>query len=334
EFQSCNTLPCPDLKKTTPWTPWTPVNISDNGGHYEQRFRYTCKARVPEPGLLEVGRQRIEMRYCSSDGSTGCSTDETTPWTLIFWKFSMVATLENQSQYPKKGWGLPGDLLHSGRVTGLTVNGGWSVWGPWSQCSRDCSSGVRNRKRTCTNPKPKYGGLTCLGPGQEFQECNTTPCPAKSQNAMQRGNSTNQGLAAKSWSDWSEWSPCDSSGSQVRLRHCDALFPTGNQCSGNSSETRACLPLSNFIPETSVARSSQEERWCGDFNVFHLIAVGLSSSILGCLVTLLVYTYCQRYQQQSHEATVIHPISAAPLNTSITNHINKLDKYDSVEAIK
>lgn len=71
-----------------------------------------------------------------------------------------------------------------------------------------------------------------------------------------------------------------------------------------------------------------------DFNVFHMIAVGLSSSILGCLVTLLVYTYCQRYQQQSHDATVIHPISAAPLNTSITNHINKLDKYDTVEAIK
>lgn len=51
------------------------MNISDNGGHYEQRFRYTCKARIPDPSLLEVGRQRIEMRYCSSDGSTGCSTN-------------------------------------------------------------------------------------------------------------------------------------------------------------------------------------------------------------------------------------------------------------------
>lgn len=71
-----------------------------------------------------------------------------------------------------------------------------------------------------------------------------------------------------------------------------------------------------------------------EFNMFHMIAVGLSSSILGCLLTLLVYTYCQRYQQQSHDATVIHPVSPAPLNTSITNHINKLDKYDSVEAIK
>ena len=71
-----------------------------------------------------------------------------------------------------------------------------------------------------------------------------------------------------------------------------------------------------------------------EFNLFHMIAVGLSSSILGCLLTLLVYTYCQRYQQQSHDATVIHPVAPAPLNTSITNHINKLDKYDSVEAIK
>ncbi|KAL2085236.1 hypothetical protein ACEWY4_018556 [Coilia grayii] len=145
EYQSCNTLPCPDLKKTTPWTPWTPVNISDNGGHYEQRFRYTCKARVPDANLLEVGRQRIEMRYCSSDGSTGCSTDV--------------------------------DLLRSGRITGLTVNGGWSQWSSWSQCSRDCNQGLRSRKRTCSSPKPKYGGLTCQGPAQEYQECNMTPCP-------------------------------------------------------------------------------------------------------------------------------------------------------------
>ncbi|KAF0028165.1 hypothetical protein F2P81_019252 [Scophthalmus maximus] len=216
EYQSCNTLPCPDLKKTTPWTPWTPVNISDNGGHYEQRFRYTCKARIPDPSLLEVGRQRIEMRYCSSDGSTGCSTD--------------------------------GEVLRLGRISGHTVNGGWSSWGSWTQCSRDCSRGIRSRKRACSNPEPKHGGQTCLGPPQEYQECNVTPCP--------------------------------------------------------------------------------------DFNLFHMIAVGLSSSVLGCLVTLLVYSYCQRYQQQSHDATVIHPISAAPLNTSITNHINKLDKYDSVEAIK
>lgn len=52
----------------------------------------------------------------------------------------------------------------------------------------------------------------------------------------------------ESWSSWSEWSHCDSNGAQLRVRHCDVLFPTGNQCSGNNSETRPCSPDSNFIP--------------------------------------------------------------------------------------
>ncbi|XP_042320317.1 semaphorin-5A [Sceloporus undulatus] len=341
EFQACNTSPCPELKKTTPWTPWSPVNISDNGGHYEQRFRYTCKARLPDASLLDVGRQRIEMRYCSSDGSTGCSTD--------------------------------GDFMHSGRYAAHTINGAWSPWSPWSQCSRDCSRGIRNRKRTCNNPEPKYGGLPCLGPSLEYQECNILPCPVDggwscwsswskcsttcgSGHYMRTRSCTNPAPAyggdiclglhteealcntqqcPESWSEWSEWSGCKSSGVQFRTRHCNVLFPVGHQCSGNTTENRPCVLDSNFIPEITVARTrSIKEKRCGEFNMFHMTAVGLSSSILGCLLTLLVYTYCQRYQQQSHDATVIHPVSPAPLNTNITNHINKLDKYDSVEAIK
>uniref|UniRef100_A0A8C9VWK7 Semaphorin-2A n=1 Tax=Scleropages formosus TaxID=113540 RepID=A0A8C9VWK7_SCLFO len=280
EYQPCNTLPCPDLKKTTPWTPWSPVNISDNGGHYEQRFRHTCRARVPDPGLLEVGRQRVEMRYCSRDGSTECLTPAVCEVSLC-----------------------------------STVDGNWACWSPWTRCSVTCGGGHYMRTRTCSRPTPAYGGDICLGLHTEEALCNTQPCP-------------------ESWSEWSPWSRCDSVGVQVRLRHCDVLFPTGNQCSGNSTESRPCVSDSNFVPEISIARSSHEERRCEDFSLFHMVAVGLSSSILGCLLTLLVYTYCQRYQKQSHDATVIHPVSAAPLNTSVTNHINKLDKYDSVEAIK
>lgn len=72
-----------------------------------------------------------------------------------------------------------GEVLRLGRISGHTVNGGWSSWSSWSQCSRDCSRGIRSRKRTCSNPEPKYGGQTCLGPAQEYQECNITPCPGE-----------------------------------------------------------------------------------------------------------------------------------------------------------
>ncbi|KQL60792.1 semaphorin-5A [Amazona aestiva] len=271
EYQPCNTNACPELKKTTPWTPWTPVNISDNGGHYEQRFRYTCKARLPDPNLLEVGRQRIEMRYCSSDGTSGCSTD-----------------------------GLSGEFLRSGRYSAHTINGAWSPWSPWSQCSRDCSRGIRNRKRVCSNPEPKYGGLPCLGPSLEYQECNILPCPGYSRfsrnlvdqkhigqneaaectsqqatfrmlmsilaaaaympilpgqrksigSGLSKLSARNENWAKifNSWSEWSEWSDCDSSGFQFRVRQCIILFPVGSQCTGNTTESRACALDSNFIP--------------------------------------------------------------------------------------
>ncbi|KAF2974148.1 hypothetical protein EK904_003107, partial [Melospiza melodia maxima] len=199
EYQPCNTNACPELKKTTPWTPWTPVNISDNGGHYEQRFRYTCKARLPDPNLLEVGRQRIEMRYCSSDGTSGCSTD-----------------------------GLSGDFLRSGRYSAHTINGAWSPWSPWSQCSRDCSRGIRNRKRVCSNPEPKYGGLPCLGPSLEYQECNILPCPVDG-----------------GWSCWSSWSKCSATcggGHYMRTRSCTNPAPAygGDICLGLHTEEALC----------------------------------------------------------------------------------------------
>lgn len=69
--------------------------------------------------------------------------------------------------------------MRAGRYSAHTVNGAWSAWTSWSQCSRDCSRGIRNRKRVCNNPEPKYGGMPCLGPSLEYQECNILPCPGE-----------------------------------------------------------------------------------------------------------------------------------------------------------
>lgn len=41
----------------------------------------------------------------------------------------------------------------------FTVDGGWSDFGDWSECSGSC--GIMTRRRTCTNPPPSNGGACC-----------------------------------------------------------------------------------------------------------------------------------------------------------------------------
>ncbi|XP_044166634.1 SCO-spondin-like [Acropora millepora] len=39
------------------------------------------------------------------------------------------------------------------------VDGGWSDFGEWSECSGSC--GIMTRRKTCTNPPPSSGGACC-----------------------------------------------------------------------------------------------------------------------------------------------------------------------------
>lgn len=61
------------------------------------------------------------------------------------------------------------------------VNGNYTSWSAWSKCSATCGSGIQERTRTCTHPKPLNGGKNCasLGPTVETQSCNSQPCPSK-----------------------------------------------------------------------------------------------------------------------------------------------------------
>ena len=61
----------------------------------------------------------------------------------------------------------------------FTVNGGYSAWGPYGDCSKSCGGGEETRHRTCTNPPPSGRGNDCsqLGPSSFTRECNTQSCP-------------------------------------------------------------------------------------------------------------------------------------------------------------
>ena len=61
----------------------------------------------------------------------------------------------------------------------LVVDGGWSPWTTWSDCSVTCSNGTRYRRRSCDNPPPQHGGMICTDHGTEEQFCYPRECPSK-----------------------------------------------------------------------------------------------------------------------------------------------------------
>ena len=77
EFKTCNPEACPEVRRNTPWTPWLPVNVTQGGARQEQRFRFTCRAPLPDPHGLQFGKRRTETRTCPADGTGACDTDGT-----------------------------------------------------------------------------------------------------------------------------------------------------------------------------------------------------------------------------------------------------------------
>lgn len=59
----------------------------------------------------------------------------------------------------------------------FVVNGGWAMWSSMSACSAACGKAQMTRTRECSNPKPAYGGIRCIGSKMEETDCNLLPCP-------------------------------------------------------------------------------------------------------------------------------------------------------------
>ncbi|XP_072253656.1 semaphorin-5B isoform X5 [Leuresthes tenuis] len=148
EYKACNLEACPEVKRNTPWTPWMPVNVTQGGARQEQRMRYMCRAHLSDPHELQIGRRKVETRFCPNDGTVACETD------------SLVEEL------------LKTPVL---RMAGV----GWSSWETWSSCTQSCAKGYRTRRRTCAGPEGKSAPVACRGSPVEYQDCNVQPCPVK-----------------------------------------------------------------------------------------------------------------------------------------------------------
>ncbi|XP_005733181.1 hemicentin-1 isoform X1 [Pundamilia nyererei] len=108
------------------------------------------------------------------------------------------------------------------------VDGNWSEWSLWEECSRTCGEGNRTRVRTCSSPPPQHGGRPCEGKAVDVVMCRVRPCPVG-------GN----------WGSWLPWSPCSETcgrGVQSRIRLCNNPPPAfdGSQCVGTDTQTQMC----------------------------------------------------------------------------------------------
>ncbi|EHB00947.1 Semaphorin-5B [Heterocephalus glaber] len=295
-FCNENTL-CPVPIFWGSWGSWSKCSSNCGGG--VQSRRRACENGNSCPGCGVFGRRRTETRTCPADGSGACDTD---------------ALVE--------------ELLRSGSASPHTLSGGWAAWGPWSSCSRDCELGFRVRRRTCTNPEPRNGGLPCAGDAAEYQDCNPQACPGED---ICLGLHTEEALCAtqacpEGWSPWSEWGECTEDGTQSRSRHCEELVPGPGACAGNSSQNRPC-PYSE-IPIILPASSMEETAGCGGFNLIHLVVTGVSCFLGSGLLTVAVYLSCQHCQRQSQESTLVHPATPNHLHYKGTP---KNEKYTPME---
>ncbi|KAG8556198.1 hypothetical protein GDO81_017962 [Engystomops pustulosus] len=108
------------------------------------------------------------------------------------------------------------------------VDGSWSDWSPWEECSKTCGIGKKTRTRTCHVPPGHEGGRSCLGKAVDTIECNSKPCPV-------------DGI----WSSWEAWGACTKTcgkGTQTRIRLCNNPPPSfdGSPCEGHDSQTQIC----------------------------------------------------------------------------------------------
>uniref|UniRef100_A0A3Q3F9Z9 Adhesion G protein-coupled receptor B3 n=1 Tax=Labrus bergylta TaxID=56723 RepID=A0A3Q3F9Z9_9LABR len=104
------------------------------------------------------------------------------------------------------------------------VDGQWQEWSSWSDCSVTCANGTQQRTRQCS--AAAHGGSECRGHWAESRECHNPDCTANGQ-----------------WNPWGPWSGCSKScdgGWQRRVRVCQGLAVTGQQCDGNGEEVRKC----------------------------------------------------------------------------------------------
>lgn len=178
DFKICNSHRCAESRKSTGWTPWLKVNYTKDG-FFEQRFRFTCRANVPNESMIRIGHMKKEERFCL-EGSQNCLD---AAFVNIDGEWSEWSTWSRCSVSCGGGVQKRERFCDNPRPTGTGSNcsghsraertcntnpcsDGWEEWSIWSLCDQNLE---QHRRRKCllasTSP------IHCQGPNRETRIC-------------------------------------------------------------------------------------------------------------------------------------------------------------------
>ncbi|XP_062578061.1 coadhesin-like isoform X2 [Saccostrea cucullata] len=233
ETHHCNGHLCPVNGGWSSWSQYSQCTTSCGGGT-QVRTR-TCTHPRPLHGGANCKGYAIETQKCSENGcpvNGGWSTwSSFSHCSAHCGRGTMTRTRTCSNPSPAhNGADCVGQSTESHYCNEhlCPVNGEWSSWSQYSQCTTSCGGGTQVRTRTCTHPRPLHGGANCKGYANETQKCSENGCPVNGQ-----------------WSTWGQYSECTKTcgnGSKTRQRLCSSPAPLngGKDCSGNNSETEQC----------------------------------------------------------------------------------------------
>lgn len=254
---------CPVDGGWAPWGPWSPCQGScDNIGH-RRRSRDCINPPPSKDGIpcsgpdeqldtcylnnctLEDFRIAVKGDQVRMEALKQLETIPALPERCLQMECpyeAVEASLAAENTWRNNPESLWNSLLCVKSNVGCELSGGWSSWGPWSECDARCGRGTRWRVRRCDTPPPSAAHLTCEGFPLLSEPCEGNQCA----NYLQYFEPDSGGH----WSDWGPWSQCSEvcgRGVMKRRRICNEATTSrigqlwGTHCRGQHEQLKMCL---------------------------------------------------------------------------------------------
>lgn len=168
------------------WSEWCPFGSCSVtcGGGVRCRDR-TCTNPPPQGGGHKCFGSSSESQKCNTQPCGGGKCTEWSGWSDC----SVTCGVGTQKRTRTCPNPPPGEIGINGvkvvdsenkecSLTSCPIDGNYTEWTAWSDCSVTCGGGLQTRSRICSNPAPQNGGKNCneLGPANQTQACNPNPC--------------------------------------------------------------------------------------------------------------------------------------------------------------